>query len=77
MLINYQKRAKWRNQKIRKKVFWYKAKKREDFAVGCKKFISFHVDHFDKNYDNYNKLKDIADEMVITAFNSRWEHQNK
>lgn len=40
-----------RTAKIRKKVFWYKAKKRQDFAVGCKNFISFHVDHFDKNYD--------------------------
>lgn len=31
---------------------------------------------FNKNYDNYNKLKEIANKMVITAFNSRWEHQN-
>jgi len=31
---------------------------------------------FMTNTEQYKKLKDIADEMVITAFNSRWEHQN-
>ena len=40
-----------RTNKIRKKVFWYKAKKRDNFAVGCKGFITFHESHFDKNHD--------------------------
>tara|TARA_Y100000114_G_scaffold147003_1_gene158312 strand:+ start:402 stop:665 length:264 start_codon:yes stop_codon:yes gene_type:complete len=40
-------------------------------------FCRYDKKSFDKTYDNYNKLKEIADEMVITAFNSRWEHQNK
>ena len=40
-----------RTSKIRKKVFWYKAKKRENFSVGCKKYLKFHDKYFDVNHD--------------------------
>ena len=40
-----------RTSKIRKKVFWYKAKKRENFTVGCNIYKNFHEYHFDSNYD--------------------------
>ena len=40
-----------RTNKIRKKVFWYKAKKRENFTVGCRSFVSFHDNYFDTNHD--------------------------
>ena len=40
-----------RTSKIRKKVFWYKAKKRTEFQVGCKSYQSFNDYHFDANHD--------------------------
>ena len=40
-----------RTSKIRKKVFWYKAKKRENFIVGCKRYNTFHNLYFDINHD--------------------------
>ena len=40
-----------RTSKIRKKVFWYKAKKRTDFQVGCKSYRSFNDYHYDANHD--------------------------
>ena len=40
-----------RTSKIRKKVFWYKAKKRENFIVGCKLYNTFHNLYFDINHD--------------------------
>ena len=40
-----------RTSKIRKKVFWYKAKTRNNFKVGCKSYTSFNEYHFDANHD--------------------------
>ena len=40
-----------RTSKIRKKVFWYKAKKRFDFLVGSRRYKTFHDVYFDINYD--------------------------
>jgi hypothetical protein len=39
-----------RTSKIRKKVFWYKAEKRFNFSVGCKKFNKFHNLYYDANH---------------------------
>ena len=47
MAINNRLRA----SQIRKKVFWYKAQKRENFNVGSKSYIKFHSHNFDLNYD--------------------------
>jgi hypothetical protein len=40
-----------RTSNIRKKVFWYKAKKRLNFNVGCKYYNTFHDLYFDANHD--------------------------
>lgn len=40
-----------RSSDIRKKVFWYKAKKRADLSVGCSRFKSFHKLYYDENHD--------------------------
>ena len=40
-----------RSSDIKKKVFWYKAKKRADFEIGCNRFKKFHQIYFDKNHD--------------------------
>jgi len=40
-----------RTSKIRSKVFWYKAKNRKHFTVGCKKYLNFHNKFFDCNHD--------------------------
>lgn len=40
-----------RTSKIRKKVFWYKAKNRDNFRVGSRRFIKFHSNNFDNNHD--------------------------
>ena len=39
-----------RSSQISKKVFWYKAKPRLNFNVGCKRYESFHETHFDNNH---------------------------
>ena len=40
-----------RSSDIRKKVFWYKAKKRADLNVGCTRFKHFHNLYYDANHD--------------------------
>ena len=40
-----------RSNDITKKVFWYKAKVRENFTIGCKKFKKYNDKWFDKNHD--------------------------
>ena len=40
-----------RSSDIRKKVFWYKAKKRGELSVGCSRFRSFHKLYYDPNHD--------------------------
>ena len=40
-----------RSTDIRKKVFWYKAKKRGDLSVGCTRFRQFHKLYYDANHD--------------------------
>ena len=41
-----------RTTDIRKKVFWFKAKKRDEFKVGCKKLQKFHKKNYDKNHNS-------------------------
>ena len=48
-----------RSTDIKKKVFWYKAKKREDFSIGCQRFKRFHQIYFDKNHDKRLPFIDI------------------
>jgi hypothetical protein len=40
-----------RSTDITKKVFWYKATKRENFKVGSPKFLKFHDENYDKDHD--------------------------
>ena len=40
-----------RSTDIRKKVFWYKAKKRDNLSVGCRRFKTFHQLYYDPNHD--------------------------
>lgn len=40
-----------RTNDINKKIFWYKAKNRKDFKVGCKQFEKYNNRFYDKNYD--------------------------
>ena len=40
-----------RSTDIRKKVFWYKAKKANNLSVGCSRFKTFHKMYYDPNHD--------------------------
>jgi len=40
-----------RSTDIRKKVFWYKAKKVKELTVGCRRFKTFHDLYYDENHD--------------------------
>ncbi len=44
---------------IYQKVFWYRAKKRDKFTVGNKKFLKFHDNNFDPDHDKKIPLLDI------------------
>jgi len=48
-----------RSSDIRKKVFWYKAKKRKDLSIGCTRFKQFHKLYFDSNHDKRLPFIDI------------------
>lgn len=48
-----------RSNDIRKKVFWYKAKKRADLKVGCTRFQKFHDLYYDPNHDKRLPFIDI------------------
>ena len=54
-----------RSNDLKKKVFWYKAKNREDFKVGSKQFTKFHKKYFDKNYGDRRKVLDMS--LLITG----------
>tara|TARA_B110000208_G_C11767652_1_gene429246 strand:+ start:1353 stop:2216 length:864 start_codon:yes stop_codon:yes gene_type:complete len=41
-----------RSTDIKKKVFWYKAKKRKEFKVGGDKLYDYHTKNHDKDYNN-------------------------
>jgi hypothetical protein len=41
------------------KVFWYKARKTPDFHVGNRKFINYHKNSYDQNWNNKIPLFDI------------------
>ena len=44
---------------LQKKVFWYKAKKREDFNIGCMQFKQFHEENYNKNHNKRLPFIDI------------------
>ena len=48
-----------RSTDIKKKVFWYKAQKREEFLVGCKKFKKFDKKYYDKDHKKRLPVIDI------------------
>ena len=48
-----------RSTDIRKKVFWYKAKKRANFQIGSKKFQNFHNIYYDPNHNKRLPFIDI------------------
>tara|TARA_B110000037_G_scaffold201120_1_gene242230 strand:- start:94 stop:972 length:879 start_codon:yes stop_codon:yes gene_type:complete len=48
-----------RSTDIKKKVFWFKAHKRDKFTVGCNKFKKFHKKHFDENHHKKIPVIDI------------------
>jgi len=45
---------------ITKKVFWFKAKKVPDFKIGLPKFIKFHEENYDPNYEKKDNFFDIS-----------------
>ncbi len=45
---------------LTKKVFWFKAKKVRDFKIGIPKFLKFHQENYDPDYQNQkNQLFDV------------------
>lgn len=48
-----------RSSDIYQKVFWYKAKKRDKFTVGSKKFIEYNDEYFDPDHDKKIPFIDI------------------
>lgn len=44
---------------LRKKVFWFRAKKVPEFKIGNKYFIKFNEERFDPNYLNKQQLFDV------------------
>ena len=48
-----------RSNEIKKKVFWYKAKKVENLKVGCNRFHQFHNIYYDENHNNRLPIIDI------------------
>ena len=50
-----------RSSDIKKKVFWYKAKKRDKFKVGNDKLQKYHDKHFDPNYKNKPPIFNLND----------------
>lgn len=48
-----------RSTDIRRKVFWYKSKKRGNFIVGCNRFKTFHKIYFDENHNKRLPIIDI------------------
>ena len=56
MVINNRLRA----AEIKSKVFWYKAKNREEFKVGNKEIYFFHKKKFDKNYNTKTQNIDLS-----------------
>lgn len=44
---------------LRKKVFWFRAKKVPEFKIGNKYFIKFNEERFDHNYLNKQQLFDV------------------
>ena len=48
-----------RSTDIRKKVFWYKAKRTPEFMIGAPKFIEWDKKNFDENYDKKEQIIDL------------------
>ena len=49
-----------KNIDITKKVFWFRAKKIPDFKIGTPKFLKFHDEYFDPNYDKKSHFFDLT-----------------
>ena len=49
-----------KNIDITKKVFWFRAKKVPDFKIGLPKFLKFHEENFDPNYDKKSNFFDLS-----------------
>ena len=45
---------------ITKKVFWFKAKKVPEFKIGLPKYIKFHEQNYDPNYEKKDNFFDIS-----------------
>jgi len=48
-----------RSTDIRKKVFWYRAKKTPNFTIGCERFIKWNDNRFDEEYDKKEQVLDL------------------
>ena len=56
---------------ITEKVFWYKAKERDQFKIGCNKFINFHKNNYDPDHDKripFINLKYIANIILSIKY---------
>ena len=48
-----------RTTDIKKKVFWYRAEKRDNLSIGCTRFKKFHEIYYDENHDKRLPFIDI------------------
>ena len=48
-----------RSTDLKKKVFWYRAKKTPIFTVGCPRFIKWNEERFDEEYDKKEQVLDL------------------
>ena len=49
-----------RSSEIKNKVFWYKAKNRDNFKVGTSDIYNFHKKKFDNNYNTKPQILDLT-----------------
>lgn len=49
-----------KTQDITKKVFWFRAKKMDDFIIGIPKYIKFDIENYDVNYKKRQQVFDIT-----------------
>ena len=49
-----------RSSELKKKVFWYKAKNRDNFKVGQKDIYNYHKKKFDEDYNKRSPILDLT-----------------
>lgn len=49
-----------RSLDISKKVFWFRAKSMPSFVVGSRKYLKWHTDNYDEDYDKKDSILDLG-----------------